>query len=95
MTADELQALYHRLDRMDEKLDQVVTTISRRDGICAMSRERLDAVYVAVYGNGREGLQARVTRLETVRRLWATAASIVLGLLSGVCLTVLAWLLGR
>ena len=95
MSGEELQSIYQRLERIEVKLDAIGAHVTQQTTICGPSRQRLDAVCTTIYGNGHEGLVTRVSRLETVRRLWANAAAASVGLLSGITLTVLAWLLGK
>jgi len=95
MSTDELHAIHQRLDRLEEKLDSILTVVAEQMAVCGPTRQRLDVRFETGYGNGRDGLLTRVDRLETVRRLGAQLAAAVLGLLSGIALTVLAWILER
>jgi hypothetical protein len=95
MIDEELLAIHQRLDRLDAKLDQIVTALTSQVAICGPEREKLDTICHAVYGNGRDGLVTRLARLETARRVWGNVVAALLGLLSGVGVTLLAWLLGK
>jgi len=67
MSQDELQAINARLDREDEKLDQIMQAVTRQVAICEPTRTRVAALCDTVYGNGQDGLKGRVSTLETVR----------------------------
>ncbi len=95
MHSDDTASIHRRLDRLDRKLDQIVEAVTKQVTICGPSRERLDAVYATVYGNGRDGLMTRIVRLETVRRVWWNIAAAGLGLLSAIVASLVTWLLGR
>jgi hypothetical protein len=95
MTTDETLALHQRLDRLEDKLDQIATAVTRQVAVCGLSRGKFESLCETVYGNGREGLVTRVARLETVRKFWAAAAAALAGLFSGIVVTIVAWLLGK
>jgi hypothetical protein len=95
MTTDELQMMSQRLDRLDQKLDEIFAASTRQQALCEPCQRKLDAVYVAIYGNGREGLLARVERLETVRRLSDALIVGLVGAISGIAVSVINWFLGR
>ena len=95
MTNDELQSLHQRLDRLEDKLNQIAETTTRQVTLCGPARAKLDALTQVLFGNGREGLITRVDRLETMRRVGAQVVAAVIGLLSGVTMTLLGWLLQR
>ncbi len=93
MNNEELRAIHKRLDRLESKLDDLLAPLSSQVALCEPCRQRLDTVFETIYGNGRDGLVTRVDRLELVRRLWGQLAAGVVGGLSGVLLTLLAWFL--
>jgi hypothetical protein len=102
MTTSEIQTLHERLDRLDDKLDRIMETVTRQVAICGPTRARLDALFETVYGNGQDGLLRKVERLETVREIskrgfWALV-SLVAAIVSGAVLavggTVFSWLRG-
>jgi len=93
MSSAELQAIYNRLDRLESKLDDLLAPLSGQIALCEPCRERLDSVFETVYGNGRDGLVTRIDRLEMMRRWSGQIAAGLLGGLSGVLLTILAWAL--
>jgi len=106
MSQDDLQAINDRLDRQDKKLDRedekldrqdvkldkIMQGVTRQVAVCEPTRTRVAAVCDTVYGNGRDGLKGRVTRLETVREIggkgfWALVA-LVSTILAGAILAV-------
>jgi len=93
MRSDELQAIHARMERLEGKLDDLLAAVSAQVASCEPCRQRLDTTFQAIYGNGRDGLVTRVDRLEMVRRLSIQLAAGVLGAISGVLLTLLAWFL--
>lgn len=96
MSTDEMHtAIQQRLDRVEDKLDQIVEAVTRQGAVGDAARERLDAVCQTLYGNGHDGLLTRVDRLETMRRLTAQVAAGVIGLLSGLSVSLLGWLLEK
>ena len=103
MTPDEAQAIHGRLDKQDEKLDRIVEAVTTQVAICAPTRAKLSAVCETVHGNGREGHEGRLARLETVREIggkgfWAMVA-LMSAIISGVVLAgggvVFAWWRGQ
>ena len=102
MSQDDLHTIHDRLDRQDEKLDQIVQAVTRQVAVCEPTRTRVAAVCDTVYGNGRDGLTNRVKTLETVREIggkgfWALVA-LVSAVVSGAILAggsvLLAWMKG-
>ena len=70
MTTDQVQMMSQRLDRLEQKLDEIFTLVTRQQAFCGPERSKFDGVCMVLYGNGRDGLITRVDRLETTRRLW-------------------------
>ena len=95
MTDGEFRDIDRRLKRLEDKIDLIVDAVTRQTAICVPSRAKLESVCKTIYGNGHDGLAARLARLETIRRFWASVSAGVLGLLSGAMLTVLAWFLNK
>ena len=95
MTTDELQMMSQRLDRLEQKLDEIFRLVTRQQAYCGPERSKFDGVCTVLYGNGRDGLITRVARLETTRRLWGTLIAALFGLMSGLIVAVTTWWLGR
>jgi tetrahydromethanopterin S-methyltransferase subunit G len=95
MSNDDVQAIHQRLDRLDDKLNDLFGTLAQQVAVCSPSRARLEAVSQTLYGNGREGLVTRVDRLETMRRFGGQVMAALVGLLSGLSVSLFTWLLGR
>lgn len=93
MTADELQAIYQRLDRHEQKLEQIMESVVAHTAVCEPMQSRLEAVSLSIYGNGRDGLTTRVDRLETTRRMAGQLIAAIVGLLTGAAGAAIAWLL--
>jgi hypothetical protein len=93
MTADDLQAIYQKLDRHEQKLEQMMESVVAHTAACEPMQSRLEAVCLSVYGNGRDGLMTRVDRLELTRRLAGQLIAALVGLLTGAAGTAVAWLL--
>ena len=95
MNTDEMQSIHQRLDRVEDKLNQIGEAVTRQVTLCGPARAKLDGLTQTLYGNGREGLLTRVDRLEMMRRIGTQVTAGVIGLLSGVALTLLGWLLEK
>jgi len=95
MSLEEQQLFQQRLDRLDDKLDEIYAAVNQQQATCTAARSRLESVCLALYGNGRPGLLTRVDRLEMERRMWMNMLSGALGLVSGVAGTVITWLIGK
>ena len=102
MTSEQLQLIYDRLDKQDEKLDHIMELAASLSAVCPQHRARLDALCATVHGNGHEGLVRKVERLETVREIgsrgfWALV-SLVSAVVSGTILAaggvLLNWIKG-
>ena len=102
MSQDDLHTIHDRLDRQDEKLDQIVQAVTRQVAVCEPTRTRVAAVCDTVYGNGQDGLKSRVKTLETVREIkgkgfWALVAlvsTIIAGAILAIGGTLLAAMKG-
>lgn len=77
MSTDDIERLHHRMDSMErmtlevrDNVRDLVTAAGHQQSTCTERmggvKESLDAVYKTLYGNGRKGLDDRVTALETV-----------------------------
>lgn len=95
MTSDELQMMSQRLDRLEQKLDEIFTLVTRQQAVCSPEHSKFEGVCMVLYGNGRDGLITRVARLETTRRMWGTLIAALFGLLSGMIVALTTWWLGR
>ena len=95
MSTDDVQSIHQRLDRLDDRLNELFGTLAQQVAVCGPSRAKLEAMSQTLYGNGREGLVTRIDRLETMRHFGGQALAALLGLLSGLSVAVLTWLLGR
>lgn len=95
MTNDDFQAIYQKLDRHEQKLEQIIESLASHKALCEPIRARLEGVCLSVYGNGRDGLMTRVDRLETSRRMAGQLIAALIGLLTGAAGAALAWLLER
>jgi len=53
MSLEEQQLFQQRLDRLDDKLDEIYAAVNQQQATCTAARSRLESVCLALYGNGR------------------------------------------
>lgn len=79
MTHDDLQSIHQRLDILAERLSEIHAAVTAQQAVCQGARAKIERHEQLLLGNGREGIQTRLERLETVsalrgRGFWAAVA---------------------
>lgn len=65
MSSDDILRIHTRIDAMDGKLDTLVATAAKRDGLCDRCVRMLDQHDKILHGNGQEGHVAQLKELQT------------------------------
>lgn len=91
MTAEDSARLHQRIDTAVEKIEAAAERLTHIEAACPLHTERLVAVELSLFGNGKNGLMTRVDRIEQkARAVWA-AIGMVVGLVGAAAGAVGMW----